>query len=230
VTGVQTCALPIYHEIGLGGRAGRREPVPDQGGDDLVGVDGVLGTAEGLDPEALLVARSAEVRRSHDRPRVPLAMSTPSVWCPACGAEYTVGSRYCNECRVELVVEPPAFVDGGSALDDDDGDEAGDATDLVELGEFPRLHAQILRRRLETAGLSVMVEWSGPGGSALGTILVPDSQAEFAEAVINEIEVDDEVPDSSPEAYIARIEEHLGAVGALLDELRTRLEQAEPEP
>jgi hypothetical protein len=148
-------------------------------------------------------------------------MSVPSVWCPACGAEYTAGSRYCNECRVELVVEPPAAVG--------DGDEAGDATDLVELGEFPRLHAQILRRRLETAGLSVMVEWSGPGGSALGTILVPDSQAEFAEAVINEIEVDDEVPDSSPEAYIARIEEHLGAVGALLDELRTRLDQPDGE-
>jgi hypothetical protein len=147
-------------------------------------------------------------------------MSTPSVWCPACGAEYTAGSRYCNECRVELVVEPPT----GNGENDD---EAVDATDLVELGEFPRLHAQILRRRLETAGLSVMVEWSGPGGSALGTILVPDSQAEFAEAVINEIEVDDEVPDSSPEAYIARIEEHLGAVGALLDELRTRLDQPE---
>ena len=147
-------------------------------------------------------------------------MSTPSVWCPAGGAEYTAGSRYCNECRVELVVEPPA----GNG---ENADEAGDATDLVELGEFPRLHAQILRRRLETAGLSVMVEWSGPGGSALGTILVPDSQAEFAEAVINEIEVDDEVPDSSPEAYIARIEEHLGAVGALLDELRTRLDQPE---
>jgi hypothetical protein len=150
-------------------------------------------------------------------------MSTPSVWCPACGAEYTAGSRYCNECRVELVVEPPT-------ANGEDGDDAGDATDLVELGEFPRLHAQILRRRLETAGLSVMVEWSGPGGSALGTILVPDAQAEFAEAVINEIEVDDEVPDRSPEAYIARIEEHLGAVGALLDELRTRLDQADPEP
>ena len=148
-------------------------------------------------------------------------MSTPSVWCPACGAEYTAGSRYCNECRVELVVEPPA-------ANGDRGDE-GDATDLVELGEFPRLHAQILRRRLETAGLSVMVEWSGPGGSALGTILVPDAQAEFAEAVINEIEVDDEVPDSSPDAYIARIEEHLSAVGALLDELRTRLDQPERE-
>ena len=145
-------------------------------------------------------------------------MSTPSVWCPACGAEYTAGSRYCNECRVELVVEPPSDNGGND-------DDVGDATDLVELGEFPRLHAQILRRRLETAGLSVMVEWSGPGGSALGTILVPDAQAEFAEAVINEIEVDDEVPDSSPEAYIARIEEHLSAVGALLDELRTRLDQ-----
>jgi hypothetical protein len=145
-------------------------------------------------------------------------MSTPTVWCPACGAEYTIGSRYCNECRVELVVEPPA-------ANGDTDDDVADATDLVELGEFPRLHAQILRRRLETAGLSVMVEWSGPGGSALGTILVPDSQAEFAEAVVNEIDVDDEVPDSSPEAYIARIEEHLGVVGALLDELRTRLEQ-----
>ncbi len=149
-------------------------------------------------------------------------MSTPSVWCPACGAEYTAGSRYCNDCRVELVVEPPS----GNG---DSGDEAGDATDLVELGEFPRLHALILRRRLETAGLSVMVEWSGPGGSALGTILVPDSQAEFADAVINEIDVDDEVPDSSPEAYIARIEEHLGAVGALLDELRTRQEEPDRE-
>ncbi|HYH51630.1 MAG TPA: hypothetical protein VEG38_18970 [Acidimicrobiia bacterium] len=151
--------------------------------------------------------------------------STPSVWCPACGAEYTVGSRYCNDCRVELVVEPPPSSPGGSGMTDD-GEDPGDATDLVELGEFPRLHAQILRRRLETAGLSVMVEWTGPGGSALGTILVPDSQAEFAEAVINEIEVDDEVPDSSPEAYISRIEEHLSVVGALLDELRTRLDQS----
>ena len=149
----------------------------------------------------------------------------PVVWCPACGAEYTVGSRYCNECRVELVHEvPPRSRDGGSAAVGDNAEDV-DATDLVELGEFPRLHAQILRRRLETAGLSVMVEWSGPGSSALGTILVPDAQAEFAEAVINEIEVDDEVPDSSAEAYIARIEEHLSAVGALLDELRTKLDQ-----
>ena len=153
-------------------------------------------------------------------------MSVPSVWCPSCGAEYTVGSRYCSDCRVELVAETPVPPRGrNNDAGDDENDEGGDATDLVEMGEYPRLHAQILRRRLESAGISVLVEWTGPGGSAMGTILVPDAQAEFAEAVINEIEVDDEVPDTSPEAYIARIEEHLTVVGSLLDELRTRLEE-----
>jgi hypothetical protein len=145
-------------------------------------------------------------------------MSAPTVWCPSCGAEYTVGSRYCSDCRVALVAEPP----DAPMVEDDD--EQGDATDLVEMGDYPRLSAQILRRRLESAGISVMVEWTGPGADATGTILVPDGQAEFAEAVINEIEVEDEVPDTSPEAYVARIEEHLSAIGSLLDELRTRLD------
>jgi hypothetical protein len=145
-------------------------------------------------------------------------MSAPNVWCPSCGAEYTVGSRYCSDCRVALVAEPP------DAPPDDDDDEGADATDLVEMGDYARLSAQILRRRLESAGISVMVEWTGPGADATGTILVPDAQAEFAEAVINELEVEDEVPDTSPEAYVARIEEHLSAIGSLLDELRTRLE------
>ena len=52
---------------------------------------------------------------------------------------------------------------------------------------------------------------------------MPAAQAEFARAVVTEIEVDDEVPDTSPLAYITRIEEHLGAVAALLDELRARI-------
>lgn len=147
-------------------------------------------------------------------------MNAPTVWCPSCGAEYTVGSRYCSDCRVALVAEPP---DAPPVVDDDD-DDALDATDLVEMGDYPRLSAQILRRRLESAGISVMVEWTGPGADATGTILVPDAQAEFAEAVINEIEVEDEVPDTSPEAYVVRIEEHLSAIGSLLEELRTRLE------
>jgi hypothetical protein len=147
-------------------------------------------------------------------------MNAPKVWCPSCGAEYSVGSRYCSDCRVELVAEPIGAVD--EAIEEDEG---GDATDLVEMGEYPRLSAQILRRRLESAGISVMVEWMGPGPEAMGTVLVPDAQAEFAEAVINEIEVEDEVPDTSPEAYIARVEEHLSVIGSLLDELRTRLEE-----
>lgn len=151
-------------------------------------------------------------------------MSAPTVWCPSCGAEYGVGSRYCSDCSVDLVAEPPATGPGPGNTNDED--DAGDATDLVEMGDFPRLAAQILRRRLESAGISVMVEWTGPGADATGTILVPDSQAEFAEAVINEIEVEDEVPDSSSEAYISRIEEHLSAIGSLLDELRTRLDDS----
>lgn len=147
-------------------------------------------------------------------------MSAPTVWCPSCGAEYTTGSRYCSDCRVSLVAEPP------DTPADGDDDEDSDATDLVEMGDYPRLTAQILRRRMESAGISVLVEWTGPGADATGTILVPDAQAEFAEAVINEIDVDDEVPDTSPEAYVARIEEHLSAIGSLLDELRTRLDES----
>jgi len=156
-------------------------------------------------------------------------VSTPTVWCPSCGAEYVAGSRYCSDCRVELVVEPqqPAAVTRPSApapdIDDDFDTDDDDDGDLVEIGSWPRLQAQILRRRLETAGMSVMVEWSGTGPESEGTILVPEAQAEFSEAVVNEIDVDDEVPDTSPEAYVERIEEHLNAISALLDELRTRM-------
>ena len=79
-----------------------------------------------------------------------------------------------------------------------------------------------MRHRLESADVTVMVWWSGDGLRAVGTLAVPSAQAEFARAVVNELEVDDEVPDTSPIAYIARIEEHLAAVAGLLDELRTR--------
>ena len=108
--------------------------------------------------------------------------------------------------------------------DDDDGDDA-----LVELGEWPKLQAQVLRRRLETAGIPVMIEWSGTTERRRGILLVPEDQAEFAAAVVNEIDVDDEVADDSPHAYVARIEEHLSAAAGLLDELRTRLDELEAE-
>jgi hypothetical protein len=142
-----------------------------------------------------------------------------TVWCPSCGAEYVAGSQSCSDCRVALVAQRPLGRRMGSPSAPDDGDA------LCELGEWPRLAAQILRRRLETAGITVMVEWSGPGADALVTLVVPEAQTDFAEAVVREIDVDDEVPDTSPIAYLGRIEEHLAAAGALLDELRTRLDE-----
>ena len=98
---------------------------------------------------------------------------------------------------------------------------------MVELGQYPRLSVLVLRRRLESAGITTMVEWTGPNPEALGTLLVPEPQSDFAEAVVNELEVDDEVPDTSPAAYLARIEEHLSAIGGLLEELRVRIDELE---
>lgn len=142
------------------------------------------------------------------------------MWCPSCGAEYRAGVTVCADCRVALSAERAR----GARAADADTDE-----DLVELGEWPRLSAQILRARLETAGISVMAEWSGPNPDAVGVLSVPLAQAEFAEAVVNEIDVEDEVPDTSPFAYVVRIEEHLAASAELLQELRTRLDTLEAE-
>jgi hypothetical protein len=139
-----------------------------------------------------------------------------TLWCPSCGAEYRADTTMCADCRVALVPDPPV------ELDDEDGG-------LVEIGEWPRVQAQVLRRRLETAGVSVMIEWSGPAGDATGILLVPEDQAEFGTAVVNEIDVDDEVADNSPHAYVARIEEHLSAAAGLLAELRAQLDDLEEQ-
>jgi hypothetical protein len=121
-----------------------------------------------------------------------------------------------------------------AARDDDDlEDEDYEEYDpegvppMVELGQYPRLTVLVLRRRLESAGITTMVEWTGPNPEALGTLLVPEPQSEFAEAVVNELDVDDEVPDTSPAAYLSRIEEHLSAIGGLLEELRARVDELE---
>jgi hypothetical protein len=111
----------------------------------------------------------------------------------------------------------------------DDFDGEADDGGLVEIGEWPKIQAQVLRRRLETASVPVMIEWTGTSDDRRGVILVPDEQAEFAAAVVNEIDVDDEVSDDSPHAYVSRIEEHLSAAAGLLDELRTRLDDLEAD-
>jgi len=118
---------------------------------------------------------------------------------------------------VALVASGPADGDGG----------AGSGAELVSIGTWPRLNALILRARLETAGISVLARWSDGGDGPEASLVVPAAQADFAAAVVTELDVDDEVPDTSPFAYVTRIEEHLSAVAELLDELRSRLEEAE---
>jgi hypothetical protein len=149
---------------------------------------------------------------------------SPTVWCPSCGDEYRAGSTQCADCRVALVTYRPRTF---TAATDAEHAEHGPEDALVELGEWPKLQAQILRRRLESAGIPVMIEWSGTTADAAGVIVVPEEHGDFAWAVVNEIDVDDEVPDTSPHAYVARIEEHLSAAAGLLEELRTRLDDLE---
>ena len=94
------------------------------------------------------------------------------------------------------------------------------------LGEWPRLAAQILRARLETAGIAVLIEWSGTDAGAARRARGADRRRRVRRARSStELDVDDEVPDTSPEAYLARIEEHLSAASELLFELRTRLDE-----
>ena len=66
--------------------------------------------------------------------------------------------------------------------------DGNDDDTLVELGEWPRLDAQILRHRLETVDIPVMVQWSGDGLRSTGTLLVAARHAEFARAVLIEVE------------------------------------------
>ena len=107
-----------------------------------------------------------------------------------------------------------------------DVERGGGRDGLVALGAWPRLAAQILRARLETAGVDVLAQWpETPDGPV--TLAVRPDDVGFASAVVHELDVDDEVPDTSPIAYVARIEEHLGAVAELLEELRSRVEQLE---
>ena len=96
------------------------ETVGEQGGDDLVGVDGVLRAAERLDVEARRRSAHWEVRHGGTpggHPRIvptggaytPAVATEPTLWCPSCGAEYRADTTQCPDCRVALVPDPPRF-------------------------------------------------------------------------------------------------------------------------
>jgi hypothetical protein len=156
---------------------------------------------------------------------------SPTVWCPSCGAEYRAGSLQCADCRVALVTYRPRVFAPRTGAENEGVEHEGDTDEdsLVELGEWPKLQAQILRRRVESAGIPVMIEWSSTSPDATGILVVPEEHGDFAWAIVNELDVEDEVPDASPIAYVERIEGHLSAAAALLDELRTRLDDLDAE-
>lgn len=137
-----------------------------------------------------------------------------TLWCPSCGTQYVAGSRYCSACRVALVAERP----GGPS----DAPEplAGLPDGYAELGAWPRLATTIVTRRLEDAGVPVATSWSDPDSDGRSVVAVPVDQLEFADAVLRELPLDDELPRGSLKSYIERIETRLGEIAVLLDELR----------
>lgn len=134
-------------------------------------------------------------------------MTEPVVHCPSCGAEYVAGTARCADCRVALVPE--------TQLATTSEDEV---PPLIEMGTWPRVQAQLLRRRLEHADVSVFLE-RRPEGAAL---FVGDEQADFADAVIREVEVGAEAPEALIDV-LDELDEHLAAAAGLLEELRLRV-------
>ena len=75
---------------------------------------------------------------------------------------------------------------------------------------------------------SLLADGLAPAATPEDADLVVLNTCAFVEAARQEsIDVDDEVPDTSPFAYVSRIEEHLAAAAQLLQELQTRLDELE---
>jgi hypothetical protein len=131
-----------------------------------------------------------------------------------------MGSARCADCRVALVADRPEHLARPTMT----STTRRATAELSELGEWPKLQAQVLRRRLESAGVPVMIEWTGAVddrrascSSGRRTPAAGLSQAQLARRM------------KTSQSYIARIEEHMSAVVGLLEELRTKLDELEAE-
>lgn len=141
-------------------------------------------------------------------------MTSATLFCPSCGDEYVAGSQACSDCRVALVPERPEV-----AHRSEPSRPGGIPNGYVELGEWPPLAAVTLVRRLTDAGVDVSVQWSTPGANLSG-LAVPDGQLEFADAVLRELPIEDDLPQGTPQAYLDRVEARLAEIAVLLDEMR----------
>src|SRR5688572_4143565 len=77
-------------------------------------------------------------------------MTTSTMWCPECGAEYREGMTTCTDCNVALVDEMPPDKDANG---NSNGDDEGTEVVVYELEDWTSEERGRLDQRLQTDGI-----------------------------------------------------------------------------